>query len=39
MDSLGPSGLKSVLITDCQDEIKSYASIVCLRFFNFRALV
>jgi hypothetical protein len=39
MGSLGPSDPESVVITACQDEIKSYASIVCLWRFNFCALV
>jgi len=39
MGLLGPSCRKSVLITACQDEIKSYASIVGLQLFNFCALV
>ena len=39
MGALGPSDPKSVLVAVCEDEIKSYASIVCLWIFNFCALV
>ena len=35
MSSVDPSDPKSVLVAVCNDEIKSYASIVCLWIFKF----